>query len=249
MYNFRIIPRLEIKSGKVVKGMRMEGLKVMGDPTLLGKKYYNGLADELICEDIVATLYSRKFDKNLIKNLSKKIHIPIIAGGGVKSENDIFQLLKNGASKILINTEFYKNSQLLNKASKRFGKQCMVIQIQYQKINGSYYCFHTSGREKTKITVIDCIKKAINLGAGEIHLISIFNDGMENGMEFEFLKKVRSICSIPIVAGGGIGHIKHIDKLIDLNFDGVALGTILHKKKAEINEIKKSIKKKKMIRN
>ena len=96
MYNFRIIPRLEIKSGKVVKGMRMEGLKVMGDPTLLGKKYYNGLADELICEDIVATLYSRKFDKNLIKNLSKKIHIPIIAGGGVKSENDIFQLLKNG---------------------------------------------------------------------------------------------------------------------------------------------------------
>tara|TARA_B100000029_G_scaffold395691_1_gene393528 strand:+ start:585 stop:1334 length:750 start_codon:yes stop_codon:yes gene_type:complete len=241
---FRIIPRLEIKSENLVKGMRMEGLKVIGDPAEFAFKYYKEGADEIIYEDIVATLYSRKFNLDCISRICKNIYIPATAGGGLKSENDINKCLNSGASKVSINTEFFKSPNFITRSVKRFGTQCICLQLQYQKIGKDYFCFHTSGRENTKITLRDAVLKGIDLGVGELHLISINKDGLQNGTDFDLLYKVRQYCEIPIIAGGGIGTINDIKKIIDIKLDGVAIGAALHHNKLNLKDIKNNLNKK-----
>ncbi len=241
MRTFRIIPRLEIKSDNLVKGMRMEGLKIIGDPVSFASKYYKEGADEIIYEDIVATLYSRKFNLNCISRICKNIYIPATVGGGLNSEEDIMMCLNSGASKVSINTAFFKNPMLITKSVKRFGTQCICLQLQYQKIGDHYFCFHTSGRENSKMLLKDAILKGIKLGVGEIHLISIYQDGLLKGTDFDLLSRIREYCEIPIIVGGGIGSIEDIKKIIDIRLDGVAIGAALHKDILNLKKIKKKL--------
>ena len=244
MQTFRIIPRLEIKSNNLVKGMRMEGLRIIGDPLKYALKYYNEGADEIIYEDIVATLYSRNFDLKCIKRICKNIFIPATVSGGIKSDKDINDCLNSGASKISINTEFFFNTKLISSAAKRFGRQCISVQLQYQKIGERNICFHTSGRENTGVDVSDAAKIASNSGAGEIQLVSINHDGMLKGTDFKLLEKMRKLVKIPIIAGGGIGSIEDIKKIKKLKIDGVIVSSILHDNKIKIGTIKKKINQK-----
>ena len=178
MKKVRIIPRLDIKGPNVVKGIHCEGLRVVGDPTILAFEYYRDGADELLCMDIVASLYQRNFNFDILRSLSKNVFIPITVGGGIRSTNDINNALRAGADKIAINTYAVKHPKFLNEAVKKFGAQCIVLSIEAKKCGQNQWEIYTDGgREHTGIDAVKWAKKAISLGGGEIIVTSIDNDG------------------------------------------------------------------------
>src|SRR3989344_4585388 len=178
MKTVRIIPRLDIKGPHVVKGIHLEGLRVIGDPSNLAYKYYRDGADEILYLDIVASLYERNFDFDLLKSVSKKIFIPKTVGGGVRSINDINNALRAGADKIAINTFAVHHPEFITEAVHKFGSQCIALSVEAKKTNDGHWETYTDGgREKTGVDSISWIKKAISLGAGEIIITSIDQDG------------------------------------------------------------------------
>ena len=214
--NRRIIPRLEVKSRKLIKGIRMEGLRVVGDPLESIIKYYEGGADEIIYDDIVASLYDRKYDVEFINELSNNIFIPFCVGGGVKNIDDIHELLNAGADKVAINTHAVKNPNLIYEASRIFGSQCVVTEIQAKRQRKNCWEAYTeSGRERHNLDAIEWAKKAEELGSGEILLLSVDNDGLKCGPDIELIKSIKSTVSIPVIAGGGIGRLGHISDIIN----------------------------------
>ena len=242
----RIIPRLEIKSRKLIKGIRMEGLRVVGDPVEKIIKYYNDGADEIIYDDIVASLYDRKYDINFINELSKNIFIPFCVGGGIKNINDIHDMLDAGADKVAINTHSILNENLIYQASRIFGSQCIVLEIQAKKLREGYWEAYTeSGRERHKLDAIEWAKKAESLGVGEILLIAIDNDGMKKGPDLELIKSIKSSVSVPLIAGGGVGDNNHINDIFKIgNADAVCLSNCLHFNSLKISDIKLNLKNK-----
>jgi len=248
MRNFRIIPRLEIKSGNLIKGMRMEGLKILGDPLDFISKYYNDGADEIIIDDIVASLYSRKIDYNLIKRLSNEIHVPITISGGIKNINDIFCILESGADKVCINTNAILNPQLIYDAARIFGSQCITVGIQAKRVFENHWeAFTESGRNRSHKEIIYWATEVQDLGAGEIFFISIDNDGVEENIDFSIIRELKRICSVPLLVGGGIRDELHIKSLIDYNIDGCVMSKSLHYCKTEISILKNQISSKKVI--
>tara|TARA_Y100000590_G_scaffold470467_1_gene665406 strand:+ start:1411 stop:2166 length:756 start_codon:yes stop_codon:yes gene_type:complete len=248
MKNFRIIPRLEIKSGNLIKGMRMEGLRRIGDPIEYAFKYYKQGADEIILDDIVASLYSRPFDFSLLKKIVKNIKIPIAVSGGIKNIEDIHSALDSGADKVCINTAGILNPKLIYEASRIFGSQCIVACIQGKQVFEQYWePFTESGRNRNFIDMFNWIDQVQELGAGEIFFISIDHDGVKDNINKTIISKVKKSCSVPILIGGGIYKSSDIDFLIEENIDGCVISKSFHDNENDIFSLKKSINSSKAI--
>ncbi|MDP3792390.1 MAG: imidazole glycerol phosphate synthase cyclase subunit [bacterium] len=245
MKKIRIIPRLDIKGPNVVKGIHCEGLRVVGNPTDLALKYYEDGADELLCMDIVASLYQRNFDFDILRSLAQNIFIPITVGGGIRSINDINNALRAGADKVAINTYGIKNPKFLNEAVKKFGSQCIVLSVEAKRQgNNMWEAYTDGGREHTGLNAIEWIKKAISLGIGEIVITSIDNDGTRRGYESELIRSVTAVSPVPIIAHGGAGALASFKEVAHkYQPDGLAASSVFHYKDFGIKNLKGYLKK------
>ena len=229
MKTVRIIPRLDIKGPNLVKGIHLEGLRVLGDPSRFAKFYYEQGADELIFVDVVASLYQRNSLIEIIKNTANNIFIPLTVGGGIRTINDIKNVLRAGADKVAINTAAINNPDFIKSASREFGSSTIVIAVEViRQTNGDYYCFTDNGREKTGINAFEWIKKVQDLGAGEIVLTSIDNEGTKKGLDLELIHLISKITEIPLIAHGGIGRLEDFNEAFNYNLDAIALSSVLH---------------------
>lgn len=244
MKNIRIIPRLDIKGPNVVKPIQTEALRVVGNPKELATRYYLEGADEIIYLDIVASLYQRNLNFDLLKSVTKDIFIPVTAGGGIRTIRDINYALRSGADKAAINTHLVRNPKFINEAVKEFGSQCIVLFIEAKKqVDGSYEVYTDGGRERTGLEIIDWAKKAVKLGVGEILISSIDKDGTKNGFDIELLKKINRIAPIPVIAHGGAGSLDSLKSAVqDGGADALGLSSILHYRDYSIKEIKNFLK-------
>ena len=226
----RIIARLDIKGPNLVKGIHLEGLRVLGSPYEFAKKYVEDGADELFYQDVVASLYGRNSILDFIKETAKIISIPLTVGGGIRKINDINDVLKAGADKVAINTAAIKNPSIIKEASRIFGSSTIVASIETIKNKeGEYLAYTDNGREHTGINIVEWSKQLEELGVGEIVITSIDQEGTGNGFDVILLKKIRSIVSIPVIAHGGFGNYNHIIKAItEGGANGVALSSMIH---------------------
>jgi cyclase len=228
--NKKIIPRLEIKNGNLIKGMRMEGLRVVSNnPSLYIKKYLHMSVKEILIEDIVASLFNKKIDFKTIRKLSNDVNIPVSYAGGIKNIQDIKKLFKYGVDKIYINSNLENNFKLLNESSKIYGSQSIGALIQTKKIFNDWYIFFQSGRIFSKINLREWIKKINNSDAGEIILSSIMNDGMQNGPDFELLEYIEDLkIKVPIIYSGGVRNSSDVRNILKKNINSVAISHSLH---------------------
>ena len=226
----RIIPRLDIKGPNLVKGIHLEGLRVLGDPEKFAYNYYIKGADELIYQDVVASLYQRNSLLGIVKRTSDSIFIPLTVGGGIRNLSDINDVLRSGADKVAINTAAINNPKLINEASKTFGSSTIVISIEYIKQrDGSFLIYTDNGRESTGIELFSWIKEVEDRGAGEVLLTSIDKEGTGKGGDVFTLKKASSLINIPIIGHGGIGSSSDIiDIFKNTHIDGVSISSLLH---------------------
>lgn len=229
MKNIRIIPRLDIKGPNLVKGIHLEGLRVLGKPEDFAQFYYENGADELMFIDVVASLYERNSLQDIITRTAKKIFIPLTVGGGIRTIDDIKNVLRAGADKVSLNTAAINNPNIIREASLKFGSSTIVVTIEVIKSNdGKYLAYTDNGREYTGIDALEWAKKAEELGAGEIVLTSVDREGTGNGYDLELINLVASSVSIPVIAHGGPGKLSDISDAIDNNADAVAISSILH---------------------
>ena len=235
----RIIARLDVKNDYVIKGIHLEGLRKVGDPNALAKKYYYNNIDEIIFMDSVAAYYDRNSLTKIIEKACDDVFVPITVGGGIRKIKDIHTALRAGADKIAINTAAVKDPNFLTKASKTFGSQSIVSSIDAKKNDNYWEVYIDNGREPTGLDVLDWVKKVQDLGAGEIMLTSVDMEGTKKGFDIELNKLVSEICSIPIISSGGAGNTNDILKLFkDTNVDAAAVASILHYNLCEIDTIK-----------
>lgn len=241
---FRIISKLDIKNENLIKGIHLEGLRVIGNPNEFAKNYYNDGIDEIFYHDAVASLYGRNSLEKLLTKTIEKVFVPITVGGGVRNEKDAMKLFSNGADKISINSAAVKNPEIINKLFKKLGSQSVVVTIEAKKTSDNIWeVYIENGREKTGINVLDWIKKITDLGAGEIILTSIDKEGTKRGPDLELAEIASRISTVPLIYCGGFGNIKHIVELVkNSNVDGIALASVLHYGNLEISEIKNELK-------
>ncbi len=242
MKTVRIIPRLDIKGPNLVKGIHLEGLRVLGKPSDFAKYYYEQGADELMFMDVVASLYERNSLHDIISETAKKIFIPITVGGGLRSISDIKEVLRVGADKVCLNTAAIKKPQLIRDASRMFGSSTIVVAIEAIKEgDGKYLAYTDNGREYTGIDVFEWAQKIDELGAGEIVITSVDNEGTGQGFDLDLISKISSLVSIPVIAHGGAGKQQQVVDLIkDGNADAVMLSSLFHYHFIKENESKVS---------
>lgn len=228
--NIRVIPRLDIKGPNLVKGIHLEGLRVLGNPERFARYYYENGADELIYIDVVASLYNRNSLHDIVSKAAREIFIPLTVGGGLRTIDDIKEVLRCGADKVSINTAAIKNPELIREASLKFGSSTIVVAIEAIKSpDGRYYAYTDNGREQTGVEVIGWAKKAEELGAGEILLTSVDREGTGAGYDIELTRMVAEAVSIPVIASGGPGSPENVVKAVkEGRADAVAAASILH---------------------
>jgi cyclase len=239
MLTRRIIPCLDIKNGRTVKGVNFEGLRDAGDPVELAKRYSEEGADELVFLDITATLEKRKTLKELVKKIAAEINIPFTVGGGIKTNEEIEELLKSGADKVSLNSSIVKNPDLINEASRNFGAQAVVAAVDAKKTGDSWNVFIKGGTEDTGLDALKWMQEVEERGAGEILLTSMDRDGTKSGFDIELLRIVNELVRIPVIASGGAGNIQHcVDVVLKANADAVLAASIFHFKEVEIKDLK-----------
>lgn len=240
MSNCRLIARLDIKGPNLIKGIHLEGLRVIGDPQVYAEEYYVNGIDEIIYIDSVASLYGRNNLTNIVKYTAENIFIPMTVGGGLRTLQDVENILRCGADKISINTAAVKNPQIITEISNNFGSQCVVINIEAKKQNnGSWEAYVDNGRERTGVDVIEWVKKVEDLGAGEILLTSVDQEGTRKGFDLNLIKECAQLVKIPVIASGGMGKLQDIvDVVQTAKADAVAIADCLHYKRFSIPEIK-----------
>ncbi|WP_421775446.1 imidazole glycerol phosphate synthase subunit HisF [Gracilimonas sp.] len=243
MLTKRIIPCLDIKDGRTVKGVNFEGLRDAGDPVELAKRYSEEGADELVFLDITATLEKRKTLVELVKRIAAEINIPFTVGGGIKTVDEIEELLKSGADKVSLNSSIVKNPDLINEASTAFGAQAIVAAVDAKKHGDSWNVYIKGGTEDTGLDAIEWMQEVEERGAGEILLTSMDRDGTKSGFDIDILEKINGIVNIPVIASGGAGTIDHcIEAITKGNADAVLAASIFHFKEIEIKDLKKNMK-------
>lgn len=244
MLTKRIIPCLDIKNGRTVKGVNFVDLKDAGDPVELAKKYSETGADELVFLDISATEERRKTLANLVKEVARAINIPFTVGGGISSVEDVAILLKNGADKVSINSSAVKRPELINELATKFGSQCVVVAIDAKQIDGKWMVHLVGGKVPTEIELFDWAKEVEERGAGEILFTSMDNDGTKNGFANEALAKLSELVNIPIIASGGAGNSQHFaDTFIHGKADAALAASVFHFQEIEIPDLKQFLKK------
>ena len=243
MNKIRVIARIDVKNEFVIKGIHLEGLRKVGDPNILAKKYYEDGIDEIVFMDAVAAYYDRNSLSHIIEKACEEVFIPITVGGGLKTIEDINQALKSGADKVAINTKAIQTPEFIAEASKIFGSQCIVASIVAKKIDSNKWeAYIDNGREPTGLDVVEWAKKLEELGAGEIMLTSLDMEGTKKGFDVELYQAIQNIVSIPIIASGGMGNAKHgIELLSNTNIDAIAAASIIHYEIDTIKNIKKSL--------
>ncbi len=239
----RIIPCLDIKNGQTVKGINFENITDVGDPVELGALYAKMGADELVFLDITATNEKRKTLSELVTRIAKHINIPFTVGGGISSVEDVSVLLSCGADKISVNTSAVRNPQLISNLASQFGSQCVVLAIDTKYIDGEWFVFLNGGRIPTDIKTVEWAKQAVALGAGEILLTSMNNDGTKDGFALDITRAVSEAVNVPVIASGGAGTMEHFVDVFDAGKADAALAaSIFHYKEIGIPELKAFLK-------
>lgn len=244
MITKRIIPCLDVKSGRVVKGKNFTGIQDVDDPVELAKFYNESGADELVFYDITASYEKRGIFIDVLKNIAKEVFIPLTVGGGINTLEDFDIVLKSGADKVSINSGAIKNPEIIKEAAEKYGSQCVVLSIDVKKVNGKYYVFSNGGRINTNIDALEWAYSGEKKGAGELVVNSIDTDGVKNGFDTDLLNEIGKNLTIPVIASGGAGSIQHFKEVFDLScVDAGLAASIFHFKEVEILELKKYLKK------
>jgi len=240
----RILSRLDIKGQNLIKGVRFEGLRIVGSPNERARHYYHLGIDELLYIDTVASLYNRSHLSELVAEVSKDVFVPITVGGGIRSVDDVRTLLRSGADKVAINTAAVREPDLITHVAETFGRQCMVLSVEAKGISpGKWEVYTDGGRERSGRDVAEWIEEAVERGAGEILVTSVDRDGTESGPDVELMKVAGSTSSVPVIAAGGIGTPAHVkDLLHDADVDAIAIGKALHYDRLDLVDMRKSLK-------
>lgn len=238
--NLRLIARLDIKGPNLIKGIHLEGLRVIGSPNEHALRYYQQGVDELIYMDCVASLYGRNHLGDIVRAAAKDIFVPMTVGGGIRSVDDATQILREGADKVAVNTAAVANPQLITEIARRFGSQCMVLSIEAKQVGPERWEVYTdNGRERTGLDVIEWVKRGVALGAGEVLLTSVDREGTRKGFDIDLVRAVAAEVSVPFIASGGMGKPEDLLAVVrEGGADAVAMADILHYKRAEIGEIR-----------
>lgn len=241
MHTKRIIPCLDVRNGKVVKGINFVGIKEVGNPVELGEYYYKQGADEIVFLDITATHEGRGIMESVVQQVAERIFIPFTVGGGLKDIDDIKRILRAGADKVSLNSSAVKNKKLIKEGAYYFGKQCIVLAVDAKKKfdNSGWNVFINGGRIDTGIDVIKWIEEATKLGAGEILLTSMDSDGTKNGFDLELTRKVSEITNVPVIASGGGGYLKDFENVfIEGKAHAALAASLFHYGELSIKEVK-----------
>jgi len=256
----RVIPRLDIKSAanpnadhsirdgagvrrhNLVKGIRLEGFRVIGDPADYALNYYEAGADELLYIDAVASLYGRNSLIELVERTAETLYVPLTVGGGIRTVEDIHQLLRAGADKVAINTAAIENPELITKSAQVFGSQCIVLSVQAKRqAPGGWEAYTHNGREQTGMDAIQWAKKAVELGAGEVLLTSVDQEGTQNGFDLDLIGQLGADLPVPLIASGGAGSSLHAVRAVEAGADAVAIASLLHYEQSTLEQIKKGM--------
>lgn len=247
MLTKRIVPCLDVKNGRVVKGTNFVNLRDAGDPVELAKKYNEEGADELVFLDITASVEERKTIYDIVRNVSRQLFIPFTVGGGISTVEDMQKLLFCGADKISVNTAAIKNPGIIKQASSKFGSQCIVVAIDAKKTQNSWNVFINGGRTDTRIDAIEWAKKVQQFGAGEILLTSMDRDGTKKGFDIELTKIISESINIPVIASGGAGDLKSISDVFKYGCaDAMLAASIFHYGKFSVRQVKEYLAKNNM---
>jgi cyclase len=228
--NIRIIPRLDIKGPNLVKGIHLEGLRVLGKPESFARYYYEGGADELIYMDVVASLYGRNSLHDIVERTSSEIFIPLCVGGGLRTVEDIRMVLRAGADKVSLNTAAIDRPELITEAARRFGSSTILVSIEAIRMpGGNYEAFTDNGRESTGVDALEWAVRAVELGAGELMVTSIDKEGTGQGFDLELVRRISDSVDVPVIASGGAGGPEDVFAAVDEGrAQAVALASILH---------------------
>ena len=243
MITKRIIPCLDVKNGRVVKGVNFEGLNDVSDPVSLAKYYSDNGADELVFYDITASFEGRQLFTEILTDVASKIFIPLTVGGGINTLDDFDRVLKCGADKVSVNSGAIKNPDLIEAAAKKYGDQCVVLSADIKRVDGKFTVFSKGGRENTGMDAIEWIKRCVGNGAGEVVVNSIDTDGVKQGFDLEMLEAVCNAVKVPVIASGGAGNIDHFTKLFE-SVPRVSAGlaaSIFHFGEVKISDLKETL--------
>lgn len=244
MITKRIIPCLDVRGGRVVKGTNFEGVKDVSCPVELAKYYSANGADELVFYDITASYEERALFTDILTRVAENVFIPLTVGGGINTVEDFDRVLKCGADKVSVNSGAIKNPMLIKEAAMRYGNQCVVISADVKRVDGQFMVFAKGGRENTGMEAISWIKKCVELGAGEVVVNSIDTDGVKGGFDIELLKLVCEAVNVPVIASGGAGNIQHFVELFEAipNIDAGLAASIFHFGEVAIKDLKNVLK-------
>ena len=246
MITKRIIPCLDVRDGRVVKGVNFGKLSDVSSPVELAEYYSECGADELVFYDITASVEGRKLFTDVLKETASKVFIPFTVGGGINTVDDFDRVLKCGADKVSVNSGAIRNPSLVAEASKKYGAQCVVLSVDVKRVDGDFKVFAKGGRENTGIEAISWIKRCVDMGAGEVVVNSIDTDGVKKGFDIELLKKVCDAVTVPVIASGGAGSIDHFVELFSTipQIDAGLAASIFHFGEVEIATLKRTLKEK-----
>ena len=239
MSHVRIIARLDIKGPNLIKGVHLEGLRVVGDPHAHALRYYAQGADELLFIDIVASLYQRNNLSDIIKRAANQVYVPITVGGGLRSLDDVSRMMHSGADKVAINTAAIARPQLLAEVARRYGSQCMVLGVEAKRVaQGRWEAYTDNGRERTGQDVITWVRQAVDLGVGEILLTSVDQEGTRKGFDLPLVQQVCDAVNVPVTASGGFGRSEDLAAVAATGVSGIAIADALHWNRMGLAEIK-----------
>ncbi|ENZ01207.1 imidazole glycerol phosphate synthase subunit hisF [Clostridium thermobutyricum] len=247
MHTKRIIPCLDVKNGEVVKGVNFVSLKKVGDPVELAKFYNDQGADELVFLDITASYEERDIMRKVVSDTAKEVFIPFTVGGGIRTLEDIKEILRAGADKVSLNSAAVKNKNLISEGAKLFGSQCIVVAVdgKKRKDNTGWNVYINGGRVDTGIELIDWVKEVTELGCGEILLTSMDADGTKKGFDLEMIREVRKNTNVPIIASGGCGSLEHFEEVLkDDLIDAALAASLFHYGELKIKDVKEYLNKK-----
>lgn len=244
MITKRIIPCLDVKNGRVVKGVNFEGLADVSSPVSLGKFYSDSLADELVFYDITASSEERALFTDILTKVAKNVFIPLTVGGGINSPEDFDRVLKCGADKVSVNSGAIKNPEIISAAAQKYGNQCVVLSVDIKRVDGVFRVFAKGGRENTGMEAVSWIKSCVERGAGEVVVNSIDTDGVKNGFDIEMLKAVCRAVNVPVIASGGAGKTEHFIELFKEipDIDAALAASVFHFGEIKIKELKEALK-------
>jgi cyclase len=240
MTRVRLIPRLDIKGPNLIKGIHLEGLRVVGDPQAHARRYYEEGADELIYMDVVASLYGRNSLVEIVSRTARDVFIPLTVGGGVRSVDDARELLRAGADKVALNTAAVRRPDLVAELAQVFGSQCVVLSIEAKRVGeGRWEAYTDNGRERTGLDALAWARQGVALGCGEILLTSVDQEGTRKGFDVQLVRAVASACAVPVIASGGMGTLDHLEQVCrEGRADAVAIADVLHWKRMRLADVR-----------